>query len=101
MTKWVDKTLLMDGDAIRRSLIRVAHEIVEKNKGSADLVLVGIRTRGVPLAERLAEEIRRIEATPITFGVLDITLYRMICPALGISRLCGKRKFPATSMEKT
>ena len=73
MSKWVEKAVLMDSDAIRRSLIRVAHEIVEKNKGGSDLVLVGIRTRGVPLAERLAAEIRRIEATPITLGVLDIT----------------------------
>ena len=94
MTKWVDKTLLMDGDAIRRSLIRVAHEIVEKNKGSADLVLVGIRTRGVPLAERLAEEIRRIEATPITFGVLDITLYRDDLSRLGYQPVVRETKIP-------
>ena len=94
LTKWVDKTLLMDGDAIRRSLIRVAHEIVEKNKGSADLVLVGIRTRGVPLAERLAEEIRRIEATPITFGVLDITLYRDDLSRLGYQPVVRETKIP-------
>ena len=94
MTKWVDKTLLMDGDAIRRSLIRVAHEIVEKNKGSADLVLVGIRTRGVPLAERLAEEIRRIEATPITVGVLDITLYRDDLSRLGYQPVVRETKIP-------
>ena len=94
MTKWVEKTLLMDGDAIRRSLIRVAHEIVEKNKGSADLVLVGIRTRGVPLAERLAEEIRRIEATPLTFGVLDITLYRDDLSRLGYQPVVRETKIP-------
>ena len=94
MSKWVEKAILMDGDAIRRSLIRVAHEIVEKNKGGADLVLVGIRTRGVPLAERLAAEIRRIEATPISFGVLDITLYRDDLSRLDYQPVVRETKLP-------
>lgn len=76
MTKLVDKTLIMDGQAIRRAVIRVAHEIVEKNHGVSNLILVGIRTRGVPLAERLAAEIAKIEKTTVPVGVLDITLYR-------------------------
>lgn len=95
MNPWVEKTVLMDGDAIRRALIRVAHEIVEKNKGTADLVLVGIRTRGVPIAERLAEEIRKIESAPITFGVLDITLYRDDLSRLGYQPVVRETKIPA------
>ena len=66
----------MDEQAIRRGLIRIAHEIIENNKGVEDLVLVGIRTRGVPLAERLAGEIKRIEGISLPVGILDITLYR-------------------------
>ena len=76
MTKCIDKTSLMDEDGIRRAVTRIAHEIVEKNKGVAQLVLVGIRTRGVPLAERLAVEIARIEGVRPPVGTLDITLYR-------------------------
>ena len=76
MIKFVDKTLIMDGQAMNRAIIRVAHEVVEKNHGVRDLVLVGIRTRGVPLAERLAAEIAKIEDTKVPVGILDITLYR-------------------------
>lgn len=71
-----EKTLLMDVDALNRSLTRIAHEIIEKNKGIKDLVLVGIRRRGVPLAERLAQKIKEIEGTEVRVGKLDITLYR-------------------------
>ena len=66
----------MDADGIRRALIRIAHEITEKNKGVENVVLVGIRTRGVPLAARIAEEIRKIENVAVPTGSLDITLYR-------------------------
>jgi len=66
----------MDGEAMRRSLVRISHEIVEKNKGVENIVLVGIRTRGVPIAERLADAIEKIEGTRPPVGVLDITLYR-------------------------
>lgn len=72
----VDKAVIMDSQAIKRALTRVAHEIVEHNKGVSDVVLVGIRTRGVPLAQRVAEEIKRIEGIDLPVGVLDITLYR-------------------------
>lgn len=61
---------------MRRVLTRIAHEILEKNKGTGDLMLVGIRTRGVPLARRLANKIERIEGVQIPIGSLDITLYR-------------------------
>lgn len=72
----VDKAVIMDSQAIKRALTRVAHEIVERNKGVKDVILVGIRTRGVPLAQRVAEEIKRIEGVELPVGVLDITLYR-------------------------
>ena len=68
--------LVMDEVKIDRTLTRMAHEILEKNRDLEDLVLVGIRTRGVPLAERLAARIREIEKLEIPVGVLDITLYR-------------------------
>ena len=70
------KAELLDEAGIRRSLTRIGHEIVEKNKGVADLLIVGIRRRGVPLAERLAEIISQIEGTILPVGKLDITLYR-------------------------
>ena len=68
--------LVMDEVKIDRTLTRMAHEILEKNRDLEDLVLVGIRTRGVPIAERLAARIREIEKLEIPVGVLDITLYR-------------------------
>lgn len=73
---WVEKTQIMDADGIRRALIRIAHEIIEKNKGVENLALVGIRRRGVPLAQRIAEQIKKIEGADIPIGILDITLYR-------------------------
>ncbi len=76
MRKKIEKTVLMDGDGVRRVLTRIAHEIVERNKGVKNIVLVGIRTRGVPLAERIANEIEKIESLRPPVGVLDITLYR-------------------------
>lgn len=76
MTTLIEKTVIMDEQAIRRALIRIAHEIIENNKGIEDLLIVGIRTRGVPLAERLVDEIERIEGRRLPVGLLDITLYR-------------------------
>lgn len=70
------KKKLVDGDGIRRALTRIAHEIVEKNKGTNNLVVIGIRTRGVPLAKRLAKKINDFEGVEIPVGILDITLYR-------------------------
>lgn len=70
------KAEIMDADHIRRAITRIAHEIVEANKGVEDVRLVGIRTRGVPLARRLAERIEAIEGVACPVGLLDITLYR-------------------------
>ncbi|MEE3397755.1 MAG: bifunctional pyr operon transcriptional regulator/uracil phosphoribosyltransferase PyrR [Succiniclasticum sp.] len=76
MKNIIKKTSIMDADGIRRALIRIAHEITEKNRGVENVALVGIRTRGVPLAARIAEEIRKIENVEVPVGSLDITLYR-------------------------
>lgn len=68
--------VILDEQAIRRAITRIAHEIIERNKGVADCVLVGIKTRGIYLAKRLAERIEQIEGEKISVGELDITLYR-------------------------
>jgi pyrimidine operon attenuation protein/uracil phosphoribosyltransferase len=68
--------LILDEAAIRRTLTRIAHEIIERNKGVKDMVLVGIKTRGVFLARRLCERIWQIEGQEVQMGELDITLYR-------------------------
>ena len=67
---------ILDKTSIERTLKRIAHEIIEKNKGVSDVCLVGIRTRGVFLAERLKEYIQQIDSKDVALGVLDITLYR-------------------------
>ena len=71
-----EKAEIIDADGIRRIVTRIAHEIVERNKGVDDLVLVGIRRRGVPLAQRLARKIAEFEGRSPAEGTLDITLYR-------------------------
>lgn len=76
MSKLFKKNTIMDADAMRRALVRIAHEIIEKNKGVEEVVLVGIRTKGVPLAKRIANEIASIEQVQVPVGSLDITLYR-------------------------
>lgn len=67
---------ILDEKGINRVITRIAHEITEKNKGAQDIVLIGIKTRGVPLAKRLAEKIKSIEGVIVPVDVLDITLYR-------------------------
>jgi pyrimidine operon attenuation protein/uracil phosphoribosyltransferase len=68
---------VMDALAIQRALVRIAHEILERNKGTEDLALVGVRSRGVHLAERVRQALHEIEGGPLVpFGVVDITLYR-------------------------
>ncbi|MCD4828288.1 MAG: bifunctional pyr operon transcriptional regulator/uracil phosphoribosyltransferase PyrR [Candidatus Cloacimonetes bacterium] len=70
------KSKIMDASAIERAIRRIAHEIVEQNKGLENIYLVGIRSRGVPLAKRLADYLRQIENTEVPVGIIDITLYR-------------------------
>ena len=71
-----EKAKVMDAEAIRRSVVRIAHEILEHHKGGTELALVGIRTRGAVLAQRLAREIETIDRHPVRVGILNITLYR-------------------------
>lgn len=71
-----EKAQIMDAIGMSRALIRIAHEIVERNKGVNDVLLVGIKRRGVPLARRVADEIYKIEGIKPEVGILDITLYR-------------------------
>jgi pyrimidine operon attenuation protein / uracil phosphoribosyltransferase len=84
------KAQLMSASEVERTLIRLAHEILEKNNGVEDLALVGIRRRGVPLAERLAKIIQRIEKKPVLLGTLDITLYRDDLSTLGTKPVVQK-----------
>lgn len=83
MQNLVEKHVLLDGEALRRALLRIAHEIIERNKGVEDLCLVGIRTRGVTIAQRLADNIAKIEGIRVPLGILDITLYRDDLSTLG------------------
>lgn len=94
MVKLVDKHTLMDSQAINRAITRIAHEIIEKNKGTGDIVLVGIRTRGVPLALRLAEAIEQIEGLRPPVGTLDITLYRDDLSSLGYQPIIHETHIP-------
>jgi pyrimidine operon attenuation protein/uracil phosphoribosyltransferase len=67
---------ILSSDDMRRAITRIAHEIAERNEGAGDLVLIGIRRRGAPLAERIAQNLAHIEGVRVPVGVLDITLYR-------------------------
>ncbi|MBW6456140.1 MAG: bifunctional pyr operon transcriptional regulator/uracil phosphoribosyltransferase PyrR [Trueperaceae bacterium] len=88
------KATLMDAQDLTRALTRIAHEIIERNKGSENLALVGIHTRGVPIAERLAELIERFEgARPLT-GKLDITLYRDDLTEIALQPIVRKTEVP-------
>lgn len=71
-----EKAKLLDQEGLKRSLMRIAHEILEKNKGAGNLCLVGIRNRGAHIAKRLAGGIEKIDRVAVPVGILDITLYR-------------------------
>ncbi len=99
--EFTDKTVLMDSEGIRRALTRISHEIVEKNKGVENIVLVGIRTRGVPIAERLAANIEKIEGQKPPVGVLDITLYRDDLSTLAYQPIVRPTELPVDITGKT
>jgi pyrimidine operon attenuation protein/uracil phosphoribosyltransferase len=88
--------VVMDADRIGRTLTRIAHEIVERNKGVDDLALVGVRTRGVHIARRLARALREITGEEIPTGALDITLYRddLMRQAVGPQPLVRRTEIP-------
>ncbi|HOO62191.1 MAG TPA: bifunctional pyr operon transcriptional regulator/uracil phosphoribosyltransferase PyrR [Bacillota bacterium] len=76
MAAFYEKSVLMDDTALNRALTRISHEIVEKNKGLDDVVLIGIQRRGVPMAIRIADILESIEGVKPKVGILDITFYR-------------------------
>jgi len=76
VSRFVERGRLLDGGEIRRAVTRIAHEVLERNKGAGRLVLAGIAARGDDLARRLAEEIERIEGVRVGVGIIDITFYR-------------------------
>ncbi|MFZ2056431.1 MAG: bifunctional pyr operon transcriptional regulator/uracil phosphoribosyltransferase PyrR [Acidimicrobiales bacterium] len=73
---FVARSQVMDGDEVRRALVRIAHEIVERNRGLQDVVVIGLQTGGVWLAERLVTILREIEGTAVPFGTIDVAFYR-------------------------
>ncbi len=95
-----EKAVVLGESEIKRTLVRIAHEIVEKNKGVADLALVGIRTRGVFLANRLAQEIFKIEEKEVPVGTLDITLYRDDLSSVARQPLLFKTEIPFDVAQK-
>jgi pyrimidine operon attenuation protein/uracil phosphoribosyltransferase len=88
--KLVEKSRIMDATRMKRALSRLASEIVEENQGAEDLYLVGIRRRGVPLAERIADKIEGIEGKRPLYGILDITLYRDDLSTVGASPIVNR-----------
>jgi pyrimidine operon attenuation protein / uracil phosphoribosyltransferase len=86
------KAQLMSASEIERTLVRIAHEIVERNGGTEALGLVGIRRRGVPLAQRLSQLIERIERNPVPVGALDITFYRDDLSTIGPKPVVQERE---------
>jgi pyrimidine operon attenuation protein/uracil phosphoribosyltransferase len=95
------KTQVMDSDGIRRALYRLSHEIPEHNKGVEGLVIVGIRTRGVPLAKRLAEMITQHEDVELPVGILDITFYRDDLSLVSSQPVVHKTEIPVNVSGKT
>jgi pyrimidine operon attenuation protein / uracil phosphoribosyltransferase len=81
----VTETVIMSPDDVRRAVMRIAHEIVENNRGCQDLVFIGMQTRGVPLAERIARGIAEFESETVPVGALDIGLYRDDLPDVGLA----------------
>lgn len=89
-----EKTQILDDEGIRRALTRIAHEIIEKNKGIENVVIIGIRRRGVPLAERIVAKIMDIEGQKVPIGNLDITLYRDDLTTLANQPVLHKTEVP-------
>lgn len=94
------KKIVMDAEGIDRSLTRIAYEILEKNKGIEDLCIVGIRTGGVFLAERLQNKISNIEGIDLPIGILDITLYRDDLRMSNKNPMLGKTDIPFSLDDK-
>lgn len=96
-----EKARILDAGEMQRAIVRVAHEILERNHGVENLVLVGIQRRGVTIARRIAEAMSRIEDAEVTFGTLDITFYRDDLSTLGPAPSVGKTDLPFDINGKT
>lgn len=95
------KKSILDDQQMRRMIRRIAGQIVERNGGVGDLMLVGIRTRGVPLAERIAAEIETLEGSQVPIGILDITLYRDDFSTIGPQPLVKETRLPGPIDDQT
>lgn len=95
------KAKVMSSEDMNRTLIRLAHQIIEKNDGVDDLCLIGIKTRGVPLAKRIASNIERFENKKVDVGILDITLYRDDLSKINIDPIINKTDVPFPIEGKT
>lgn len=95
-----EKARIMDSEEITRAITRIAHQILEKNRGAGDIILVGIRTRGAPLAKRIAEEMEEIEGKEPPVGILDITLYRDDLQLVATQPVVGKTEMPSKVDDK-
>ena len=98
---FIEKSEIMDGKQIKRALSRLASEIVEANQGAENLYLVGIRRRGVPLAERLVDKIEKLENERPHYGIIDITLYRDDLSTVGANPIVNRTELPEDISGKT
>lgn len=96
-----ERAEIMDAAKMNRALSRLASEVVERNRGTDNLLLIGIRRRGVPLAERLAEKIKLLEGASVPVGALDITLYRDDLSTIAPHPVVGKTEFPTDVTNRT
>jgi Pyrimidine operon attenuation protein/uracil phosphoribosyltransferase len=96
----IEKSRIMDAARMNRAISRLASEIVEENQGAKDLYLVGIRRRGVPLAEKLVEKIESLEGVRPFFGILDITLYRDDLSTVGANPVVNRTELDADIEDK-
>ncbi len=101
MSESLEKAILMDASAISRALTRISHEILEKNKGLSDLVIIGIQRRGVPMAKRIAGILESIEGMKPPVGVLDITFYRDDLSMLSAHPIVNGTDIPLDVNDKT
>ena len=96
----VEKSRIMDAARMKRALSRLASEIVEENQGAKDLYIVGIRRRGVPLAERMVEKIAELEGEKPLYGIIDITLYRDDLSTVGANPIVNRTELDADIEDK-
>jgi pyrimidine operon attenuation protein/uracil phosphoribosyltransferase len=99
-TELNERAQILDPSGIQRAVTRIAHEIVERNNGTDGLVLVGLRSRGVDLARRIAKELKVIDGADVPVGALDVTLYRDDLDRVGSQPVVRKTEIPFSVNEK-